>query len=193
MSYNNAISSGDPQAVEKLTAKLEQCKTLQQTMKAVNAYYKKHGTCRGFPDMSDAAAAKLDSTVGSRSWITQPYDSYQLTNNNAEIHRLEKRIAEVTRNQEVGFAGWEFAGGTAEANTEANRLQIFFDERPDKTKHEAMRHAGFVYSHQNGAYQRQLNDNAIWAASNLSFVKPSDGRTVREHQPKVPARDTGAR
>ena len=116
-----------------------------------------------------------------------------LKNNYAEMRRLEKRIAEISRNQEIGFSGWEFEGGRAEANTDLNRLQIFFDTRLDSEKHSAMRHAGFVFSRTNGAYQRQLNDNAIYAAGRLDFVKPSDGRTVREHQPKPPAKDTGAR
>ncbi|MDR1209975.1 MAG: hypothetical protein LBK41_06655, partial [Clostridiales bacterium] len=91
------------------------------------------------------------------------------------------------------FSGWEFEGGRAEANTELNRLQLFFDERTDKDKHSTLRHAGFVYSHTNGAYQRQLNDNAIYAAGRLNFIKPSDGRTVRAHQPKPPERGGEAR
>ena len=194
MSYNNAISASDPKAVEKLTEKLNACKEKQEYMKAVNAYHRKFGTCKGFPDMSDDVAFKLDQKVKQGySWDKQPYSGYTLTNNNAEIKRLEKRIAEISRNQEVGFSGWEFEGGHAEANTEANRLQVFFNERTDKDTHSAMRHAGFVFSHANGAYQRQLNANAIYAANRLPVLKPNDGRTVREHQPKPPSKDTGAR
>ena len=74
MAYNNAINSGDPQAVEKLTARLEKCKKAQAYMKDVNAYYRKFGTCKGFPDMTDTTAVKLDAHVGSRSWVTQPFD-----------------------------------------------------------------------------------------------------------------------
>ena len=48
MSYkNNAISSDDPKAIEKLTEKLNKCETEQEFMKKVNAYYKKNGTCVG--------------------------------------------------------------------------------------------------------------------------------------------------
>ena len=44
MSYNNnAISSDDPKAIEKLTEKLHKCETEQEFMKNVNAYYKKNG------------------------------------------------------------------------------------------------------------------------------------------------------
>ena len=196
MSYNNnAISASDPQAVEKLTAKLEKCVGLQETMKGVNAYWRKNGTCVGAPGINDTQAAKLDAKIAAAQypWDNQPFASYNLTNNNSEIKRLEKRIAEITRNREVGFSGWDFDGGRAETNTEINRLQIIFDERPDRSKHDALRRSGFVYSHTNGAYQRQLNANAMYAAGRLDFIKPSDGRKVREHQPKPPARDAGAR
>jgi len=184
MAYNNAISSSDPQAVEKLTDKLQQCEELQSVMKGVNAHWRKTGTCQGAPGITDAQADKLDYKVRSAtvSWERQPFSSYDLTNNNSEIKRLKTRIAELSRMQEVGFASWDFNGGRAEANTDLNRLQLIFDERPTSEQHSALRHAGFVYSHTNGAYQRQFNDNAMYAAGRLPFVAPSDGRMVRAHQ-----------
>ena len=188
MSRNNAISANDPQAKEKLTEKLNRCEKLQETMKAVNAYWRKFGTCVGAPKITDAQAQKLDEKLANPR-----YSSYELTNNNSEIKRLKTRIETLTRNREVGFNGWEFEGGHAEANTEIGRLQLFFGDRTDKETHSALRHAGFVFSRANGAYQRQLNDNAIYAANRLSILKPTDGRTVREHQPKAPSKDTGAR
>ncbi len=195
MSYNNAISSGDPQAVEKLTAKLEQCEKLHETMKGVNAHWRKTGSCIGAPGITEEQAKKMDDRIASARypWEQQPFSDYSLKNNYGEMKRLKTRIETITHNQSVGFAGWEFEGGRAEANTELNRLQLFFDTRTDKETHSKLRHAGFVFSHANGAYQRQLNDNAIYAASRLDFIKPTDGRTVREHQPKAPAKDMGAR
>lgn len=194
MSYNKAISASDPQALEKLTVKLEKYKELQEQMKAVNVYWRKSGTCKGAPGISDVQAEKLEKKIETGySWEKQPFTSYDLTGNNAEIKRLEKRIEEITRNREVGFSDWQFEGGEAVANTELNRLQLIFDTRPDQEKHSALRHAGFVYSHTNDAYQRQLNSSAIYAAGRLDFIKPSDGRTVREHQPKAPSKDRGAR
>ena len=194
MGYNNAISANDPQALEKLTAKLEKCKADQAYMKDVNAYYRKFGTCKGYPDMPDATAAKLDAKVeGAYSWDKQPFPSYTLTNNNAVIKQTEKRIAQITRNQEVGFSGWEFNGGRAEANKEINRLQLFFDEKPPEHQRDQLGANGFKWAYSQNAWQRQLTDNAIYAAGRLDFIKPSDGRTVREHQPKAPARSGEAR
>jgi len=191
MAYYNTKTVSEPQSAEKLTEELNKCVELQTVMKEVNAYWRKFGTCVGAPGITEAQAQKLDEKIATTrySWEKQPFSSYDLTNNNSKIKRLESKAKEVSK----GFEGWEFNGGTAVANTELNRLQLLFDERPDKEKHSALRHAGFVYSHTNDAYQRQLNDNAIYAAGRLDFVKPSDGRTVREHQPKAPVKDSGAR
>ena len=41
---NNAISSDNPKAVEKLTEKLNKCEKEQEFMKKVNSYYKKNCT-----------------------------------------------------------------------------------------------------------------------------------------------------
>ena len=195
MPNNNAISSSDPQAIEKLTDKLEECKSMQDIMKAVNIYWRKYGTLKGAPGIPFEQCMKIESRIANaRSPYDQtPFRSYELSNNNAEIKRLEGRIAELTRNSEVGFAGWEFAGGTAEANKEMNRLQLFFDERPNAEQCAALKGRGFKWAPTQGAWQRQLNNNAIYAAGRLDFIKPSDGRSVREHQPKAPAKDTEAR
>jgi hypothetical protein len=194
MSYNNRVSASDPQAKEKLTEKLESCKKQQEYMKSVNAYFRGHGSCKGYPDMPLTKAAELDVRVeGAYSWEKQPYPSWVLSNNNAEIKRLEKRIETLTYNREVGFSGWEFEGGCAEANTELDRLQLFFDEKPSEGRRASLKANGFKWAPSQGAWQRQLNDNAICAAGRLDFIKPLDGRTVREHQPKAPDKDRGAR
>ena len=195
MVYNKAISAGDPLAVEKMTAKMEICMKFQNVMKGVNAHWRSTGTCMGAPGITETQAAKLDSKITNAtvSWERVPYSDYELKNNYAEIKRLEKRIAEVSRNKEVGFSGWEFEGGTAEANTDMNRLQLFFDERPDDQQRASLKSNGFKWAPSQNAWQRQLTDNAIYSAGRIDFIKPSDGRTVREHQPKPPAKDTGAR
>jgi hypothetical protein len=190
MSYRNPISASDPEALKKLTEKLEIHKEKQENMKGVNAYFRKHGTCKGYPDMLESKAAELDIRVqNAYSWEKQPFPPWKLSNNNAEIKRLEKRIAKVTYNQEVGFSGWEFFSGEAVANTELDRLQLFFDEKPIEQERNLLKSHGFKWAPSQGAWQRQLNDNAIYAAGRLDFLRPTDGRTVREHQPKAPKRD----
>ncbi|GHU60320.1 hypothetical protein FACS1894171_1340 [Clostridia bacterium] len=182
----------EPQSLEALTTKLEQSKELQATMKGVNAYWRKTGTCLGAPGITEEQAKKLDNRIleTTCSWEKQPFSSYNLTNNNATIKRLESKVNEASR----GFEGWEFDGGRAEANKELERLQLFFDDKPNESQRAVLKASGFKWAPSQEAWQRQLTDNAIYSAGYIDFIKPSDGRTVREHQPKTPVRDdTGAR
>ncbi len=192
MSYTNTKQSKEPLSADKLAAELQKCKELQSTMKEVNAYWRSRGTCVGAPGITETQAKKLDEKIATSrySWERQqPYSSYDLTNNNSQIKRLESKLSEASR----GFNGWEFEGGRAEANMEMNRLQLFFDQRPSESQRANLKANGFKWAPSQDAWQRQLTDNAIYAAGRLDFLKPTDGRTVREHQPKAPARDTGAR
>lgn len=181
---NSAISSDDPQAVEKLKEKLQRLQKLQDHMKTVNAYYRKHGTMKGFGDLTDEKAAEIDEKVkNGYSWVTVPYAAFQLSNNNAEINRLKKRIAVLEQRDEPGFVGWKFEGGEAVANQEENRLQLIFDGKPTEEQRSQLKRWGFRWSPTNRAWQRQLNNNAIYAAGQIGFVRPLDGRTPHELQP----------
>lgn len=183
---NTAISSDDPEAITKLKDKLDKLRNKQSLMKQVNAYYRKHQTCRGCDAISPEQAAELDnSTAKAYSFETAPFPAWALSNNNAEIRRIEKRIAVLEQNQEVGFQGWEFDGGRVEANMDANRLQVFFDGIPPQDVRSALKSNGFHWARSAGAWQRQLTGNAIYAASRVRAICPSDGTDPRRLQPKA--------
>ena len=186
MSYNHAISSDDPQAVEKLSAKLEACQKRQEFMKSVNSFYRKNGTAHGCPGVSDETAERMDEAVRTGySWVTAPFPSYELSNNNAEIRRLKQRIEQLSASQELGYVGWEFEGGEAVANTGNNCLQLLFDEKPSEEQRTVLKRNGFHWSPSEQAWQRQLTDNAIYAASRLDFVRPVSGESPMQLQPKA--------
>ena len=180
------ISADDPNAVSKLESKLAKLETLQETMKAVNTYYRKNKTLDGCPHLSTEQIEKLKASMsGSYRANPKPFESYQLSNNNAEIHRLKDRITALTRRKELGYVGWEFDGGRVEANTTDNRLQIFFDEKPDKEIREELKGNGFRYAPSAEAWQRQLNDNAIYAADRIKFIQPLTGERPTELQKRA--------
>ena len=52
------ISADDDLAVEKLTKKLEGMESQQAMMKAVNAYYRKHKTLDGCPELTELQIEK---------------------------------------------------------------------------------------------------------------------------------------
>lgn len=178
-----AIHSDDPQALDKLRAKLDRCKESQTFMKTANEYYRKNGTTKGCEGISDALAEKLDANAKS-SYSQSPFAPYQLSNNNAEIHRLEKRIEQLSTDRETGFAGWEFDGGRAVANEGNNRLQLIFNEKPSEEHRAALKANGFHWAPSEKAWQRRLNRNAIYAADRLDFVKPLNGMNPSDIQPK---------
>ena len=181
---NTAISSDDPEAIAKLTEKLEELKQTQEFMKAVNAYYKKNGTCQGFPGLSDEEAAKLESGMEYHPWDKKPFASCTLSNNNRNIRTTEKRIQKLTQAKELGYTGWTFEGGRVEANQDKNRLQIFFDEIPSEDVRQELKSRGFRWARSEGAWQRQLSDNAIYAASRIKAIQPTDGTNPIKIQPK---------
>lgn len=182
---NTAISSDDPEALAKLKEKLEGLQIMQTRMKQINAYYRKNGTCRGFHGLSDEEADRLDERVkNGYSWERAPYPPYALSNNNQEIRRIQGRIQQLTDAQELGFQGWKFDGGEVVANTDMNRLQIVFDEIPSEELRKEMKGWGFKWAKSQHAWQRQLTDNAIYAASRIKAIQPLDGSNPTQIQPK---------
>ena len=177
------ISADDPQAVQKLEKKLESLEKSQETMKAVNAYYRKHKTLDGCPHLSPEQLEKLKADMAS-SWYLgdKPFATWALSNNSAEIRRVKDRIKSLSQQKEIGFVGWEFDGGKVEANTEANRLQIFFEDKPDEATREALKSNGFRWSPKAGAWQRQLTSNAYYAADYVKAIAPLTGEKPTELQ-----------
>ena len=180
------ISADDSQAVAKLESKLASLESSQERMKAVNAYYRKHKTLDGCPHIPASIIESLKSDMAN-SWHPEdkPYPSWALANNNAEIRRVKERIAALTRQKELGYTGWEFAGGRVEANTADNRLQIFFEEKPDEETRSTLKRNGFRWAPSAGVWQRQLNDNAIYAAGRISCIQPLTGESPYELQKRI--------
>ena len=150
---------------------------------AVNAYYRKHKTLDGCPHLPPEELEKLKADMAS-SWHLEdkPFATWALSNNSAEIRRVKDRIKSLSQQKEIGFVGWKFDGGKVEANTEANRLQIFFEDKPDEATREALKSNGFRWSPKAGAWQRQLTSNAYYAADYVKAIVPLTGEKPTELQ-----------
>lgn len=170
------ISGDDPQAIKKLERKLEAMEKRQERMRAANAAVRMKDTKAG-----DAKLAELGYSEADIKALREPdymgrvgYPSFELSNNNANIHRVRERIAALKKNAERGDAGgWEFDGGRVEVNTSENRLQIFFDEKPDADLRAELKGEGFRWAPSQGAWQRQLTDNAFRAARRIKAIAPA--------------------
>ena len=168
------ISSDDPQAVEKLEAKLAALEKHQELMKAANVAIRMKDPTEG-----DAKLAELGYTPEDIAKLREPdfcgrigYPAYLLQNNNANIRRIRGRIEELKKRTENTPEGWEFAGGRVVVNTTENRLQIIFDGKPDADIRTELKGEGFRWAPSQGAWQRQLTDNAMRAARRLKCIAP---------------------
>lgn len=133
------IKCGDDDAIEKLRAKAEALAEKQEQMKAANAQARKEGK-------------------------PAPYRSYSLSNNRQNLNATRKRLesleaakAKGTAERRETFMG---EGVRVIENAEAMRLQLVFDEKPTEEARAVLKKSGFRWSPKNGAWQRQLTDNA---------------------------------
>jgi len=168
------IASDNPDATGLLQGKIDKAKRDQQKFKDINAIVRGKGSDddkvtrlvaeQGFRE--GQAREILKGDFANRKGIPP----YMLSNNLANIKRMEARvtaIAQETERRATPAEGREFDGGTIEENTDINRLQILFDEKPGEDVRTKLKRAGFKWSRREGAWQRQLNEQARRAAAEI--------------------------
>ena len=148
---HGGISADDPDAVEKLKKKLAEREEMQEKMKYANVVARRMAERR-----------LLNCSIRKEE---KPYPAYALSNNNAEIRRLKKRIEELENRPH--FEGWEFSGGAVEVDEADNRVRIRHDEKPAQEIIDALKSNGFRWSPFHKAWQRQLTRDAMRAAKKL--------------------------
>lgn len=168
------IQAGDPSALEKLEAKARRLEEHHEAMKKANSYYRKNGTLEGFDGMDHDGAAQAMADI-ERFGMRQPFPSWQLSNNLANIKRTRKRIEELTREKEADAEDRETEINgepcTVVENAGIMRLQLVFDGKPEAGTRDKLKAAGFRWSPKNGAWQRQLTDNARRALAAIEDVE----------------------
>ena len=159
-----AISGDDPAALEKLTARLEGMQERHELAKKQNAHWRKHGTMKGFPGISDERAAELDAEINSQLPIWQlPHPHYSISNANAEMKRLRDRIETIQRQRAAGDAERVYNGFAVERSAADGRINITFDAKPEAPARDVLKSNGFHWSPRAQVWTRQLTDNALRA------------------------------
>lgn len=137
----SSIFSDDPDAIEQLEAKLARMEGQREEYKKLNAHWRKHKSMKGFPGLSDEAAARLDADIPQRySWERQPIPAYRLQNLGAEIRRVKLRIEEVKKRQ-ARSAMAEASGGIVIEGDEW--VRITFADKPAREILNALKASGF--------------------------------------------------
>lgn len=152
------IKLDDPNALEQLTEKLSKRRQLQEMMKEVNAVIRSSKSDDAKIDFIMKKCGKSREEARnflhpSESWCDPGFAAWELANNNQEIGRLRKRILEVERYREAaaraeeeGNSEFPFNGGRIVDNIPANRLQIFFDGKPDADVRTRLKRNGFRWA-----------------------------------------------
>jgi len=158
---NHSISGDDPEAVERYQQKLVKLEKLQEFMKAVNRARKKGKTALIALGLSETEIEKVYNKQ------SQPFPSWELTNNGAEIRRIKSKLEEFKKLDCIEAERIKFNGGEMLINTEINRVQILFDDIPEPEKRKLLKSHGFKWSPKEKAWQRQRTLNAIKTAKYL--------------------------
>lgn len=140
------ISSDDPDAIERLQAKLADLSKDHEAMKEANAKARAEGK-------------------------PAPCPPWALRNSNANMSRIKERIADLQAKAQDVTTEIPFPGGVIVDNVEDNRVQIVFDAKPDEGTRGNLKAHGFRWAPSMGAWQRQRTVNALWAAKEIVGVE----------------------
>jgi hypothetical protein len=165
---HGGIQSDDPKAVEKIREKICVAEVMQEHMKIVNAYYRKHKTLEGCDALNDKEIRDLTASM-ARDWRADPvpFESYELTNNNANIRRMKERLATLEKAKNTETKEQDVKGIRVVENTDAMRLQLFFPGKPDEATRSILKSNGFLWAPSVGAWQRQLTSNGRYACKQV--------------------------
>lgn len=172
---SKVVQSNDENAVAKLQRKYDTLKKELENGKAMNVYFRKYGTIKGFPGVSDETAQEfLDARAREPYFNKQPYAAYHMTNVNAELRRIQGRIDDINKaksaaeeaktNPNAAASKYPKVDGVeVSENAEAMRLQLRFPGKPDESTRILLKRNGFKWSPTQNAWQRQLTDNARYS------------------------------
>lgn len=168
------ISSDDKNAIKKLATKYNSIKRTHQQMLDANKIIKGKGTDE---DKLNKLIASGWSEQKAKELITPSrwggyvgFPSYELTSNTAEMRRIIDRVISLHQKPmkaqeraEKDTTDYSKYGFEVERNTDINRLQLKFPDKPDANTRSQLKSYGFRWSPREGAWQRQLTQNAEYS------------------------------
>lgn len=167
---NRAVSSDDPEALDKLTSRLEAARRDHEAMKHANAVLRKHKASDRETQVAALVAIGVDETEAWKltkpDWMGRVGYPF-LSNHHAKIKRLEQRIAELQAAETEETVERQVGAVTVVENADENRMQLIFPAKPDEETRQRLKRHGFRWSPTQGAWQRQLNNSARYAADQV--------------------------
>lgn len=165
----DVIKSDDENAIEKLQDKVDGLREDQERMKQANKAIRMKDKEKG-----DAMLHDMGYTDEQIAQLREPdfcgrigFSDYILTNNNANIRRLEGRIKSLQKTKSQGTQESENKFFKVKENVEAMRIQLFFEGKPEPEVRDILKSNGFRWAPSVGAWQRQLNNNGKYAVERV--------------------------
>ena len=160
--HNRAIYAEDDDAVENLTARVAALESLQERMKAANKIVKGQkqtqeekieALCRLGFERRNAEELFVPNCFGQIGFA-----DFTIRNNGANIRRLKKRLESVARLKSTPTKEYMIGEVRIVENTEANRLQVFFPEKPSEEVRKELKSNGFRWASIAVCWQSYLNE-----------------------------------
>ncbi len=170
----DAIRANNPDAPELLRAEIDKRKTRQEQMKAANAAIRAHAgdaeaMAQALVDAIGCSHTAAHELIKADRFGKRGFIAASLSNNLAEIKRLEQRLAIIEKNRERGEQrkDMQTSAGMVSLieNPEAARIQLIFDGKPSENVRSILKKAGLRWSPRFGAWQRHLNNAGRHAVS----------------------------
>lgn len=163
--------------IERLQDKVEKLTALQEAMKSANSVIRKKKLTE--EEKLDELVALGFSEANAKTLLEEPqysfmrkgFQQYQLTNNLAKIKDAQQRIARLQNMVDREDAEGMVNGVRVVYCYSEERLRLYFDGKPDGETISKLKKAAFKWSTRNGAWQRQLTSNAIYAAESVLGVE----------------------
>lgn len=165
-----AISSDDPTALEQLQEKAERLQALQDLMKACNKIIKSRKADVEKVEALVALGMKEATAIAllQPDWVGRVgFPSYKLTNNNANLKRVQDRIKHLDRVSKIESQEEEINGVTIKISQEDNRVQIFFPGIPAEAVRKELKSSGFRWAPSVGAWMGYINSRNIRRAKEI--------------------------
>lgn len=158
---NDAIFADDPDAIEKLEAKLKDLQAAQDFMKSANKCIRNQDR-EAFLKLPMATAATWDELTQPKRFGGMGFAGFSLTNNNANIRRIKQRIYELKAQEVKPAIDKEINNVRVYENREANRLQLIFPGKPPGEIIAKLKGHGFRWCRSEQAWQRHISPSAIY-------------------------------
>lgn len=170
------ISSDDPDALEKLKAKLAEAEAQHAQMVGVNRIIRGNATVvdpipktvQAIIDCYPSFSRKLAEILLKGDFCGRVgYAAYQLTNSKGRIRQIQERIQQLEEKSKLQLVEEQSEHYVYREDPDENRILLKFPGKPNENIRKALKSYGFRWSPTRGAWVTNLTNRGRWSASQI--------------------------